>query len=353
MELRRTRRERRRRTLVRLLWTAALAALMSGLRFFVRLRAARRGSKGGAAPKVWLPEYAEPNEYGEGLTIVANADSGSGDCDEVLEELREAFPKAEILEIDPNGGDEIRKALDAAVDNGAVALGVVGGDGSINTAAQVAIESQRALMVIPGGTFNHLTKALGVESVADAIEAVKTGQAVGMDVATIGGRVFLNTASFGSYVALVDAREKLEHRLGKWPAVVVALIRVLRKGEPVDVEIEGERKKVWMAFIGNCRYEPSGFVPTWRERLDDGKIDFRYVGGDQPWARSRLVTAVLTGQLRHSKIFRQTVVERLHLRSANGPLRLARDGETFEGPEEIIVEKLDKRLALYVPHEKK
>ena len=312
------------------------------------------GRLGPVAPKVWLPEHAEPNEYGEGLTIVANSESGNGDgLSEVIEELREAFPKAEIVEIEMHNGDEMRKVLDEAVGNGAVALGVVGGDGSINVAAQVAIESQRALMVVPGGTLNHLATGVGVETVADAVEAVKSGEAAGIDVATIDGKVFLNTASFGSYVALVDARERLEGRIGKWPAVVVALIRVLRKAEPVEVEIDGEKKKIWMAFIGNCHYRPSGFAPAWRERLDDRKIDFRYVSGDEPWSRTRLVAAVLTGLLGRSKVYSQDVVEELHLRSTNGPLRLARDGETFEGSEEIVVEKLEKRLAVYVPQDRK
>jgi undecaprenyl-diphosphatase len=231
-----------------------------------------------------------------------------------------------------------------------VALGVSGGDGTINTAAQVALDADKALMVVPTGTFNHLARDLGVASTADAIDAVKSGEAVAVDVATIGGRVFLNTASFGSYVELVDARERLEKRIGKWPAVVVALVRVLRHSDPIDVEIDGVPKKVWMAFIGNCRYHPSGFAPTWRERLDDGLLDVRYVSGDQPYARTRLIMAVMTGRLGRSKVYSQSTVKGLRLRSLEGPLRLARDGESFDGPGDLVIEKLEKRLAVYAPH---
>ena len=54
----------------------------------------------------------------------------------------------------------------------------------------------------------------------------------------------MNTASFGSYVDLVDTRQRLEKRLGKWGAMVVALTRVLRHtefllrrpGDPFTVE---------------------------------------------------------------------------------------------------------------------
>lgn len=308
---------------------------------------------GPTAPKVHLPARAEPSADGAGLTIVVNAASGASD-DGALGALKEALPHAEVVEVEPERGDEIRKRLDEAVTSGSIALGVSGGDGSINTAAQVAVDAEKALMVVPTGTFNHLARDIGLDTAAEAIDAVKNGEAVGVDVATIGGHVFLNTASFGSYVELVDARENLEKRIGKWPAVLVALVRVLRHSDPIDVEIDGVRKRVWMAFIGNCRYHPSGFAPTWRERLDDGLLDVRYVSGDQPYARTRLILAVLTGRLGRSKVYAQGCVKSLRLRSLKGPLRLARDGESFDGPEgEIVIEKLDKRLAVYAPHSRR
>jgi diacylglycerol kinase family enzyme len=298
--------------------------------------------------RVWLPSHAEPSEDGHGLVIVVNRDSGNGVTP--TRELREALPKAEVVEVDVKEGDELRRALDERADE-STALGVAGGDGTVNTAAQVALDEGKVLMVVPSGTFNHLTGALQIETVDDAVAAVKKGQAVGIDVAVIDGKAFLNVASFGGYVEFVDAREKLEHRIGKWPAVAIALIRVLRSYEPVEIEIDGKPACVWMAFIGNCRYHPSGFAPSWRERLDDELLDFRYVDGAAPFARTRLTVAVLTGRLGRSKVYHQSVVQRLRIHSLNGPLRLARDGETFEGSEDVVIEKLPKRLAVYVPHE--
>lgn len=303
------------------------------------------------AEKVTLPSSKEPNPDGDGLFIAVNAAAGNGDG-EAAEKLKDSLPQAKIEEVEIVEGDELRKALDEASEH-AVALGISGGDGSINMAAQVAVDNGKALAVFPSGTLNHLTGALGIGCIEESIQAIKDGDAVEIDVATIDSHVFLNTASFGAYVELVDMREKLEKRLGKWPAVVIALARVLRKSKPVRVEIEGHEMKVWMAFIGNCRYSPSGFAPSWRSRLDDEQIDFRYVDGSAPYARLRLVAAVLTGRLGRSKVYKQTVVKELRIRSLNGPLRLARDGETFEASsEEILVRKLPKRLAVFCSHEK-
>lgn len=305
---------------------------------------------GSKVPSVWLPSHAEPSEDGTGLVIAVNRESGGARTP--TQQLKKALPGADVVEVDVTSGDELRSTLNRRARD-AVALGVAGGDGTVNTAAQVALDEGKVLMVIPSGTFNHLTAALGIETTEDSVAAVKKGQAAEIDVATIDGKAFLNAASFGGYVEFVDARERLERRIGKWPAVVVALIRMLRSYEPIDIEIDGKQACVWMAFIGNCRYHPSGFAPSWRARLDDDLLDFRYVDGSAPFARTRLTLAILTGRLGRSKVYHQSVVERMHIHSLGGPLRLARDGETFDGPEDIVVEKHPKRLAVYVPHENK
>jgi undecaprenyl-diphosphatase len=280
------------------------------------------------------------------VTVVVNNAAGSALSRSVTDDLREALPDIEILEFDPEDGSDLEDALESVEGD---VLGISGGDGSINSAAQVALERDKPLLVVPGGTLNHLARDLGLEDVETSIEALKAGDALAMDVSTIDGRVFLNTASFGAYTELVDAREKLEDRIGKWPAMAFALFRVLRHSEPAEVEIDDEPRKIWMIFIGNCRYHPSGFAPTWRERLDDGKLDIRIVNASAPLARTRLIASVLTGRLGRSRIYEQRLAERLKVRSLQGPLRLARDGETFDGPEEFIVEKASEPLTVFAP----
>lgn len=284
---------------------------------------------------------------GEGITFVVNPSAGPAFTPNPAPALREALPLARVLE---TGEDlDMEQALKMAASN-ARAIGIAGGDGSVNGAAEVALAHNLPLVVVPTGTLNHLARDLGLSSVRDSIEAVQQGQAAAVDVATIDGKPFLNTASFGSYVELVDAREKLERRIGKWPAVLVALVKVLRGSHPVNVEVNGEVLAVWMIFIGNCAYHPKGFAPSWRERLDDGLLDVRIVDGRHPWARTRLVLALLTGTLGRSKVYAASLVRRLDVRFLDpGPVRLARDGETFEGSRNFRVEKRRPPLNIYVP----
>lgn len=343
----------------------ALAAGTWGLRSARSERGVAAGAVAGAAValatrKSWPVAPHEPAELfrgykrveqppspdGAGLTVVVNAGAGPAIAGSPAEALRAALPAARVVEV-PADGDLIHALNDAAA--ASRALGAAGGDGTLNAAADVALRADKPLMIVPAGTLNHLARDLGLIGVDDAVDAVRSGSTVAVDVGVIDGRPFLNTASFGGYVDLVDAREQLQARIGKWPAALVALVRVLRRAEPVAVEIDGRRRTVWMAFIGNCRYRPSGFAPSWRERLDDGLLDVRLVDASSPWSRTRLVAAVLTGRLGRSRVYEQFRARKLRIRGLNGPMRLARDGETFDGSTEFTVEKRPRALSLYVP----
>ncbi|HEX2239747.1 MAG TPA: phosphatase PAP2 family protein [Actinomycetota bacterium] len=290
----------------------------------------------------------KPLPTGKGLVLAVNKTAGSATTDSLSEDLAEALPDARIIEVAADDPDELRRALDAGADEADV-LGVAGGDGSANCAAQVAVDAGRPLLLVPAGTFNHLARDLGIDDSKAAVQAAGGGRTITMDVATIDGRVFVNTASFGSYVELVDARERLERTLGKWPALLVAAVKVLKTAEPLELELDGRPTRVWMAFIGNCRFQPDGFAPSWRESLDDGYLDVRLVDASRPLSRTRLILSVLTGTVARSRILRQMLVKQLTIR-ADEPLRLARDGETFTASStEVIVEKHDSKLHVLVP----
>ncbi|HVE99656.1 MAG TPA: phosphatase PAP2 family protein [Mycobacteriales bacterium] len=293
--------------------------------------------------------HEKPSADGAGIRFAVNAKAGpaigGGDT---AAELRAALPGADVQVVED--GEDLGAVLRDLAD-GARALGVAGGDGSINAAAEVACAAGIPLVAVPAGTLNHLGRDLGLSTVAQVVEAVREGEAVSIDVATIADRVFLNTASFGSYVDLVDARERLEDRIGKWPALVVALLRVLSGAEPVRVSIDGRERSVAMIFIGNCRYHPDGFAPSWRERLDDGLLDVRIVDASAPLARLRLLVSVLSGRLGRCRVYEQTLAREITVESRQGPLRLARDGEVFDGPERFVIRKSDRPLTVYVPAE--
>ena len=226
---------------------------------------------------------------GDGVFLVANSSSGAdvvGRSDP-LSRMNERMPRARVHIL--TDGETPKTLTDAALASADVprVLGVCGGDGTVAAMAQCARDASLPLLVIPSGTFNHFARALGIESADDALDGLAAGSGVRVDVAELrlGEDVpttVLNAASVGIYPAFVAERETLQPRLGKWIAGVVAAVRVLRRSEPVEVEIDGAHRRVWSVFAGVNRTSPSIPAPLQRQRLDDGVLDIRILA-----ARSR------------------------------------------------------------------
>jgi undecaprenyl-diphosphatase len=289
---------------------------------------------------------ARPSPDGGGVRIVVNPSSGPAWRNAPTEALRAGLPAAEVLELGPD--DDLAELL---AEPDLVAVGAAGGDGTLAAVAELAASRDLPLVAVPAGTLNHLARDLGIDSVDDAIDAVRAGTVIAMDLGLAGDRCFVNTLTFGGYTQVVDARERLEGRIGKWPALAVALLRELPRLAPLRIELDGRPMRIWLAWIGNGRYDPTGFGPSWRERLDDGLLDVRVVNGGRRFSRSRFVVDVLTGRLRHCPVYEERVVERVTIHSMDGPLRIAADGETFDGPAVLEVTKRRRALRVAVPPE--
>lgn len=283
---------------------------------------------------------------GEGLVVVTNLEAGSAST-ELVRELASALPAAEIVTSTPD--DDLAELVEDVARRCTV-LGVAGGDGTINVAARVAAEKDVPLFVVPAGTLNHFARDLGVSSVADSVAALRAGQAIRVDLGQAGAdAVFVNTSSIGFYVDLVRFRKRWEASLGKWPALVAGLVSALRDSHPCAVVVDGEVRHVWMLFAGNCTYQPRGFAPTHRPRLDDGVLDVRIVAAEPKAARTKIVLGVLTGMLRWCGPYEESTRTSIRVESPDGPLGLSVDGEVTSVSSTVVLGKAIGALTVYRP----
>ncbi|WP_031064973.1 bifunctional phosphatase PAP2/diacylglycerol kinase family protein [Streptomyces ochraceiscleroticus] len=330
------------------------AALGAGAAFAVRGFAPTRAQMAPPArPRADAPALPD----GDGLFVVTNQGSGqrAGSHIDQTQVIHDVLPQAEVTECGHQGAAPLDKALQAAAERAAErggALGVLGGDGTINAAAAVAVRHGVPLAVLPGGTRNHFAYDLGVETVAEAARAVQTGEAVAVDLARFRTRpgqeptYFLNTFSIGAYPELVRIREEWAGKIGAWPAGVLAAWQVLRTAEPVTVEINGRRRELWTLFVGNCAYRGLGLAPVRRHDLADGVLDVRMVHGGR-LARTRLLTAALTGALRHSPVLSEARLRTLRIGGLATGTDLAYDGEVASAGAELMVDKENEALIVY------
>ena len=104
-----------------------------------------------------------------------------------------------------------------------------------------------------------------------------------------------------------------------------------------------------MLFIGNGRYQPHGFVPAWRPRLDDGILDLRLVQTGRPFAITRLVASVATARLGRSHLYTEVGSAGLDVHLPDGPTQLAWDGEITPGPADLRFDIERLALTVYRP----
>ncbi|MHC9291317.1 bifunctional phosphatase PAP2/diacylglycerol kinase family protein [Mycobacterium sp. LTG2003] len=270
----------------------------------------------------------EPRPDGAGVVLVINPASGGGTGARVVDEVRNALPRTEIIEITED--EDIEKVLREAAERCEV-LAVGGGDGTVACAAGVAVEADVPLAVFPGGTFNHFAKDIGCDSVARTVDTIRRGTAAYVDLVCLNEKqLVINTASIGAYPKYVRMREKLEHRMGKRLAGVYALYLTLRRDEPVRITYDDKTIQTSLFFLGNSTYFPSGFAPALRPRMDDGLIDVRILETGRKFSRLRIATAVALGRLVRSPLYHEMQVPEFRFSTVDGPTVLAHDGEVGE-----------------------
>jgi diacylglycerol kinase family enzyme len=143
--------------------------------------------------------------------LVVNPRSGDGGAGRVglVEQAEQRGVHVLVAEL----GDDFAALAREAVEDGADALGIAGGDGSLAAVAEVASEHGLPFFVVPVGTRNHFAMDLGLERTDPlaALEALE-GEEILIDCGRVNGRLFLNTLSLGLYAEAVQEEGYREHK---------------------------------------------------------------------------------------------------------------------------------------------
>ncbi|MCV7278066.1 phosphatase PAP2 family protein [Mycolicibacterium flavescens] len=298
-----------------------------------------------AADPLWVETPQRPD--GEGVVLVVNPASGSGTGARILDEVREALPRAEIVELSDD--DDIDEKLRSATQRAEV-LAIGGGDGTVSCAAAAAVDAGIPLAVFPGGTFNHFAKDIGCDTVEKTVQAIREGKVSCVDLVCLNEKqMLLNTASIGAYPMFVQTREKNEHRIGKPLAGMYAMFHTLRHGEPVRISYDNKTLQTSLFFLGNSTYLPSGFAPSRRTRMDDGLIDVRILETGRRFSRLRILLDLALGRLERSPLYHEMRVPEFRFTAVDGPTVLAHDGEVGAEVTEASFSVRYRALAVFRP----
>jgi diacylglycerol kinase family enzyme len=161
------------------------------------------------------------------------------------------------------------------VAEGADLLGVAGGDGTQALVAGIAAEHDVPLLVISAGTRNHFALDLGLdrEDPSRCLDALRDGVELHVDLGVIGGRPFVNNASFGAYAAIVQSPayrdDKRGTTLDQLPGLLAGQSGPRLQARTENVTVEGPQA----VLVSNNQYGMGDIAGLGRRaRLDRGTL---------------------------------------------------------------------------------
>jgi YegS/Rv2252/BmrU family lipid kinase len=207
--------------------------------------------------------------------------------------------------------EHARELARDARDRGEIAA-AMGGDGLTGAVAGELQGSDGVLAVLPGGRGNDFARKLGIG--ADPVVAtglIAAGRERRVDVAEIGGRIYIGIVSAGldSDVQVIANSTRLP--LGTW-VYLYGTLRALLRWKPArwDVTIDGEHRRFsgYSVAVANSGVFGSGMWLVPDASLEDGQLDVVLIG-----ERSRL--GYLSGL---TKVFKGTHVHDPRLQLLRG-----------------------------------
>ena len=240
--------------------------------------------------------------------------------------LRAAGVDCEFQWVVPRG---FTSAARAQIAQGAAALFVAGGDGTLATVAAELAGGDVPLGVLPLGTHNHFARDLGLPlEPAAAAAALARGARARVDLGEVNGRYFLNTSSVGLYTRVL--REREDSDLPRKAASVVGGVLALAAFGELDLslEVRGEvvQRRCALLLVGNGQHHlrPPG-VP-FRHTLTGGQLHVHIAMPRNRLDLLRMMARGIAGGADHPRI-EHFEAKRLLVRSSHRHIDMALDGD--------------------------
>ena len=263
------------------------------------------------------------------IVLVYNPKSGSAQS---LATLRRLFAEQSIsITKAVSVKDDIKKALRTPIKNGAI-IAAIGGDGTLSNVAAQLVGTKATFVPLPGGTFNNFTKDLGIsQPLAAAIAALPKATKHTVDIGEVNGIYFLNNSGIGLYPRSLRTRRRLEDRLGKWPAAIVAVVRALIRHRTYTFTIDGDTLETSFIYVGNNIYTINGLDLPRRQSVDAGVLSALIFISRSRFGLARAFLAAAANQAKSDAMFRQFVGTSLTISSKkHSHVYVSHDGEVVK-----------------------
>lgn len=325
------------------LWWAVVAALAMWAAGLSCGRFALRRVPGG--PSMRAAGAAVPQRP----VLIMNPRSGGGKVARFGLVERGKALGAEVVLLDTSTHQDVSALARRAVADGADLLGVAGGDGTQALVAEVAAEYDLPFLVVPAGTRNHFAMDLGLDRAdpSRALDALKDGVELRVDLGQVAGRPFVNTVSFGAYAEIVQSSR---YRVAKSGTALDQLpdLLVANPGVRLDAMADGTSLHSQQALlVSNNPYLTAALEAGRRAALDKGTLG---VVGVRVDGAAQAAELALRGT--RASALRSLNARRVVVTSEQASIPVAIDGEALRLPTPITCGIRQGVLRVAVPRQR-
>lgn len=247
-------------------------------------------------------------------------------------------------------GDDLAQLARDAIADGADALGMAGGDGSLGLVAGIAAAHDVPFVCIPAGTRNHFGRDMGLDR-ADPAKALAsfTGHEVRVDYALVGERVFVNNISLGLYASAVQKPEYRDNKLGTIAGMMSD------RSQAFDLHFDGPNGKRYdtaqMLLISNNPYTLTDklFDMGKRYTVDSGKLGIAGLSVTSQTELDSFVALATVGRPQKHPGWLEWTAETFTVEAEGGAIEAGVDGEALVWPSPMVCRIVPGGLRLLLP----
>jgi len=231
-------------------------------------------------------------------------------------------------------GETFADAVKQALADGFTTIVAAGGDGTVTGIAQALLGTEASLAILPLGTFNFVSRGLGLsEDPEAAARAILAGHPHRISVGTVNDQLFLNNVSLGLYPRILSEREAMYARWGRFRVlaywtVLATLIRAQRTPSfTIETEDGSRNLRTPLIFIARSAYQLERFGLSGADIISDDRFAVFIARSGTRWHLMKLAFHLARKRLDAGTDVELFSAHSLTIRTPRRRPRVAFDGE--------------------------
>lgn len=231
-----------------------------------------------------------------------------------------------------------------------------GGDGTVRSAIQALIDTDKIVAILPLGTFNLLATSLNYPTnLEEILTVIKNGKTKQIDLVEVNGQIIINHAWIGFYFYILKLRQKHHAILGKNKLLKIFFNTLsLFKLLPIyNLKLKINEKEMHyqtcLVYIGNNEYGTSLLNIGDRKTLSSGLLSVTILLCKTRWELFLCMITLIFTDPKNNNYIQQFNTDELSISAKSNLINIVLDGELFKLDTPLNFINHHKKLTVAVP----